>query len=189
MSRAGRRLVPAALIAAGTALLAWSAFIPAKAALSQALLERAFAASLASAEPQRPWPWADTWPVARLEAEGRSLVVLAEGGGEALAFGPAHLAATPAPGEPGISVIAAHRDTHFALLRTLEPGETVTVTGADGEPRRFVMTGSQVVRHDASGLHPHDGGAPRLALVTCWPFGAVTPGPLRYIAWLAPAEA
>mgnify|MGYP006284024301 FL=1 len=179
-----RLLPPAALIVAGAALTLWGAWIPAKAAASQLLLERAFAASLAVDEPQRPWPWADTWPVARLEAEGRALVVLAEGGGEALAFGPAHLAATPAPGEPGVSVIAAHRDTHFKLLRTLEPGETVAVTRADGDTVRFVMTGSEVVRDDASGIHPHDGGRARLALVTCWPFGAVTPGPLRYIAWL-----
>ena len=179
-----RLLPPAALIVAGAALTLWGAWIPAKAAASQLLLERAFAASLAVDEPQRPWPWADTWPVARLEAEGRALVVLAEGGGEALAFGPAHLAATPAPGEPGVSVIAAHRDTHFKLLRTLEPGETVTVSSAPGDTGRFVMTGSEVVRDDASGIHPHDGGRARLALVTCWPFGAVTPGPLRYIAWL-----
>ena len=49
--------------------------------------------------------------------------------------------------------------------------------------RRFRVTGSQVVRWDASGIQTHDGGAPRIALVTCWPLDARTPGPMRYVLW------
>ena len=37
-----------------------------------------------------------------------------------------------------------------------------------------------VVRYDDSGLDPHSGGY-ELVLTTCWPFGAVTQGPLRYV--------
>ncbi|MEO1039660.1 MAG: class GN sortase [Pseudomonadota bacterium] len=192
MSQAGRL---SAALAGGLALLAGAVlavsglWIPAKAHLSQILLDRAFEQTLASGgEAHRPWPWADTWPVARLDAGGERLTVLAEGGGEALAFGPAHLSRTALPGERGVSVIAAHRDTHFALLRDLEPGETVTLTLKNGEEQRFVMTGSEVVRHDRSGIDPGDGGPARLALVTCWPFGVATPGPLRYVAWLEPVQ-
>ena len=188
--RRGAALAGGIMVLVGAALTASALSIPAKAAVSQILLERAFERSLASGGAlHRPWPWADTWPVARLEAEGESLIVLAEAGGEALAFGPAHLSQTPAPGARGVSVIAAHRDTHFTLLRTLEPGEAVRVTLADGRTQHFVMTGSEIVRHDRSGIDPHDGGPARLALVTCWPFASVTPGPQRYIAWLEPADA
>jgi len=188
LKRRSTALAGGLILLAGAALTTGALAIPAKAALSQLFLDRAFERTLASGgEIHRPWPWAETWPVARLEAEGESLVVLAEAGGEALAFGPAHLTQTPPPGARGVSVIAAHRDTHFALLRRLEPGEEVRVTLADGRTQRFVMTGSEIVRHDRSGIDPHDGGPARLALVTCWPFASVKPGPQRYIAWLEPA--
>ena len=38
----------------------------------------------------RPWPWADTWPVARLDLEpkGGRLVVLADASGRSLALIP-----------------------------------------------------------------------------------------------------
>ncbi|HPI50204.1 MAG TPA: hypothetical protein PLH23_18175, partial [Hyphomonadaceae bacterium] len=49
--------------------------------------------------------------------------------------------------------------------------------------RRFRVTGAQVVRWDASGIQTHDGGAPRIALVTCWPLDAKTPGAMRYVVW------
>jgi len=185
--RARRLATGAALaLAAGAALLlAQAGIMSAKAQLAPVLLARSFDRALAGETDARPWPWADMVPVARLKAPGaeRSWIVVSEAGGEALAFSPAHMAATPPPGEPGVSVIAAHRDTHFAGLGALQPGDHLEVTRTDGTRARFVMTGSEVVRHDASGIHPHDGGPPRLALVTCWPFDAVTPGPLRYVAW------
>ncbi len=173
-----------ASLAGAAALFGSAGVIEAKARLAPVLLERAFDRAL-DGEAAKPWPWADMTAVARLEAPGhaRRWIVVSEAGGEALAFSPAHLAATPAPGEPGVSVIAAHRDTHFAGLGALAPGDAVKVTRADGRKAEFVMTRWEIVRHDASGIHPHDGGPARLALVTCWPFEAVTPGPLRYVAW------
>lgn len=174
-----------ASLAGAAALFGSAGLIEAKARLAPVLLERAFERSLEGEEDVKPWPWADMTAMARLEAPAhdRRWIVVSDAGGEALAFSPAHLAASPPPGEPGVSVIAAHRDTHFAGLGALAPGDSVRVTRADGRSAAFVMTGWEIVRHDASGIHPHDGGRPRLALVTCWPFEAATPGPLRYVAW------
>ena len=42
-------------------------FLWAKAELGQILLARAWERTLAGEEKARPWGWADTWPVARLE--------------------------------------------------------------------------------------------------------------------------
>ncbi len=88
------------LVAAGLVLLAQAAWIPAKAALAQALLERAFARSLAEGTGQRPWPWADTVPVARIVFPGLNerYVALAGSSGQALAFGPGHVEGTPEAG-------------------------------------------------------------------------------------------
>src|SRR5665648_222137 len=101
----------------GVGLIGKGATIYAKAILAQILLERAFERSLAAGEPVKPWSWADTWPVARIEVPriGASAIVLKGGSGQALAFGPGLLDGTPAPGEAGSSVIAAHRDTHFSF--------------------------------------------------------------------------
>lgn len=170
------------LVAAGSVLLAQAAWIPAKAALAQVLLELAFARTLAKGGPARPWPWADTGPVARISfprLEER-YVVLAGSSGQALAFGPGHVEGTPEAGEPGIAVYAAHRDTQFRSLGHLAVGDAITVERRDRVTVRFRVTGRRVVRWDASGLDPQAPGR-RLVLATCWPLDAVTPGPERLL--------
>ncbi len=174
------RAVAALVTLAGIGLAAQAAWIPAKAALAQVLLERAFARTLTEGRSARPWPWADTEPVARLTVAGRSFVVLRGGSGQALAFGPGHLDGTPEAGAPGTAIIAAHRDTQFAVLGQLGPGDSVTVTGHDGRTRRFRVTGTRVARWDASGIDPQAPGR-HLDLVTCWPLEALQSGPLRLI--------
>ena len=157
-------------------------WIQAKAVLAQILLERAFAQTLATGQAVKPWPWADTWPVARVEVPrlGKSAIVLHGSSGQALAFGPAHVEGSPQLGEPGTAVLSAHRDTHFAFLRDVQVGDFLHVTRRDGTALRFRATGASVVRWDASGIDPL-AGPPKLVLSTCWPFNAKTPGPLRYL--------
>lgn len=175
----------AAIVAvAGLSVIASGLWIHAKAALAQVLLERAFAAEIASGAAVRPWPWADTWPVARIAVPrlGVSAIALASSSGQALAFGPGHLSDTPEAGEDGIAVYAGHRDTHLAFLGRTVPGDAVVVTRRDGTVARFRVTHTRVVEWNASGIDP---GAPgrQLALVTCWPLDAVLPGPLRYVVY------
>ena len=59
-------------------VLAVGLWIPFKALVAQELLELAWAESQARQQETRPWPWADTWPVARLMVPetGQSLIVL-----------------------------------------------------------------------------------------------------------------
>jgi sortase A len=179
------RLSPAAaatLALAGLWLIGDALYIRAKAMVAQVLLDRAFVAELASGAIVKPWSWADTWPVARIEVprlKARA-IVLAGGSGQALAFGPGHLERTPEAGEPGTAVYAAHRDTHFAFLGRVEAGDEIVVTRRDGATARFRVTRTQVVRWDSSGI---DSAAPgrHLALVTCWPLDSATSGPLRYV--------
>jgi sortase A len=177
-------LLAALLIAAGLAFTCEALFIRAKAVVAQILLERAWAETLATHQPTKPWSWADTWPVARLAFPRleRSAIVLSDGGGEALAFGPAHVAASAKPGASGTTVIAAHRDTHFAFIKDLRPGDAIALTARDGKTLRYVMTGSAIVHAQASGITVA-GTAKRLALVTCFPFDGLQRGPLRYVVF------
>jgi sortase A len=157
-------------------------YIKAKAALAQVLLERAWERALAGAETPKPWPWADTWPIAKISVPklSRSAVVLNGVSGEAMAFGPGHHSETPDPGHPGTAVIAAHRDTHFQFLRHVALGDSINVTGRTGKTYTFEVTDLRVVPWSDSGIDPDSPGT-HLALVTCWPFGSIRRGPLRYV--------
>jgi sortase A len=177
-----RIIAPALLALIGLILFGQGAYIHAKAQLAQILLERAFTETIATGHPTKPWSWADTWPVARIEV-GRlhaSAIVLAGSSGQALAFGPGHVELTADAGERGIAVYAAHRDTHFRFLRDVAIGDEIALTRSDGRRFRYRADSSAVVRFDASGLDPLTNGY-ELVLSTCWPFDAVTSGPQRYL--------
>jgi sortase A len=172
----------AILCVIGVVLFGHGVWIHAKALLAQVLLERAFAASLAAGAPVKPWSWADTWPVARIEVPRlqASEIALADASGQALAFGPGHVERTPEAGEPGTAVYAAHRDTSFAFLADVRVGDEIRVTRRDGQAFRFRVTGTSVVRWDASGIAV-DADGRNLVLATCWPLDAAVAGPLRYL--------
>lgn len=186
-----RVVVVAALALVGLVLIAQGFWIHAKALLAQVLLERAFVETVATGRPVKPWPWADTWPVARIFVArlDRSAIVLAGSSGQALAFGPGHVELTPDAGERGVAVYSAHRDTHFRFLKDVVVGDVIAVTRQDGATFRYRIDGTSVVRFDASGIDPLADGH-ELVLSTCWPLDATTPGPLRYLvhAILIPEE-
>jgi sortase A len=179
----------AILCVTGLVLFGQGVWIHAKALLAQVLLERAFAASLTAGTPVKPWSWADTWPVARIEVPRlhASEIALAGASGQALAFGPGHVERTPQAGEPGTAVYAAHRDTSFAFLADVQVGDEIRVTRQDGQKFRFRVTGASVVRWDASGIAA-DADGRNLVLATCWPLDATVAGPLRYLVHAALAD-
>jgi len=177
-----RLISPLVLALIGLVLFGNGAYIHAKAWLAQVLLERAFDRSIATGQAVKPWSWADTWPVARIEIKriGVSAIVLEGASGQALAFGPGHIDHTAAAGERGIAVYAAHRDTHFRFLRNVAIGDVIDVTRSDGQHFRYRADSSAVVRFDASGIDAAAQGF-ELVLATCWPFDAISSGPERYI--------
>jgi sortase A len=177
-----RFAAPLLLALGGLILFGQGAYIHAKARLAQILLERAFSETIATSHPTKPWSWADTWPVARIEVKRihASAIVLAGSSGQALAFGPGHLERTPDAGERGVAVYSAHRDTHFAFLKDVAIGDVIDITRSDGRKFRYRADATSVVRFDASGIDPLTGGY-ELVLSTCWPFDALTSGPDRYL--------
>lgn len=178
-----RLLLSAALLMAGVAVaqFAGAALIYGKAWLAPILIQRAYATGGVEARAVKPWPWADTWPVARLAVPqlGIERFVLQGDSGHAMAFGPG-MAPGPHPGEPGLVMISAHRDTHFRFLKELAAGDTIDLEYAG---RAFSYRVSDVVIADArvgTIAAPLPGRG--LLLVTCYPFDAVTAGgPLRYV--------
>ena len=179
-------------------------YLQAKAWLAQVLIRQAWARTLEGEAQARPWPWADTWPVARISVPGRDIerYVLAGANGRAIAFGPGHVFGTPLPGETGNSVIGAHRDTHFAFLRDVKPGEEIVVESAPAlrwrlmpaeqalrrnqksasVTRRYRVAGAEIVDKSETRVLAQRLGESRLTMITCYPFDALRAGgPLRYV--------
>ena len=83
-------------------------------------------------------------------------------------------------GAPGTSVLAAHRDTHFAFLKDIRVGDVIEAAGADGVKLPYRVTSMKIVHADKftikTGLVRNE-----LALSTCYPFGSVRGGKMRYV--------
>jgi sortase A len=173
----------ACLLCLGFWQLGQGAYIPAKAWLAQELMQRAWLRASVDDDRQVPWPWADTWPVARLLAKSGEvdLIVLSGGSGRTLAFGPGHLSASSMPGEPGNSVIAGHRDTHFRFLREIEIGESIMIERISGRRHLYKVIGIDVVDSRRGSLLLDTDDA-FLSLVTCYPFETEEAGgPMRFV--------
>ena len=136
--------VVAALLCLGFWQFGHGAYIPAKAWLAQELMQRAWDRASAGEDRATPWPWADTWPVARLTAEARGvdLIILAGGSGRTLAFEPTN-------GERhvyqvvGVDIVDSRKgslvlDTNVAMLSlvTCYPFDALEAGG----PLRYVVT-------------------------------------------------
>ena len=177
------RWVVACLLCLGFWQLGAGAYVPAKAWLAQELMQRAWLRAAGGVAQPVPWPWADTWPVARLTADkaAADLIVLSGGSGRTLAFGPGHLDGSALPGETGNAVIAGHRDTHFRFLNDVEAGDLLRIELSSGRRHVYRVIGTDVVDARRGSL-VLDTDTPMLTLVTCYPFEArQAGGPLRFI--------
>ena len=149
------------------------------------LLERAWRQTQDGEKPVKPWPWADTWPVARLSvpALGETAIVLETTSGQALAFGPGRMTGMADFGAPGFSVIAAHKDTHFAFLKDLAAGETLLVETRSGDTHYYRVTGHEIV-DTRKPLYVNTAPGSHLVLSTCYPFDALAAQtPFRYLVY------
>ena len=185
-----RKLLAPCLLLVGLQQLGGAGLIKAKAWLAPLLIENAWEQSLAlSGAPVRPWPWADTWPVARLRVPALDvdLPVLAGDSGNVLAFGPGHTLASAAPGSPGLAVIGGHRDTHFAFLAKLPADALIELELPTGELRHYRVDSASVVNAEQYSLPLQAQVGESLLLVTCYPFDSLdSGGPLRYVVYSVP---
>lgn len=173
-------------------ILVIMAFIPAvdaaymlgKATLAQRLIERSWLISgNSSGTANKPWPWADTYPVAKIAAPSVELEawVLAGASGHSLSFGPGLADGSVAPGEAGVVMIAGHRDTSFQPLADIQVGASVYLQNESRQTFHYRVTSLAIVdsRNTTVETQVVD---PALLLVTCFPFNALTAGgPMRYV--------
>jgi len=159
------------------------AWIYVKAQVGQYLLQQAWAQTVDGDHHVHPWPWADTWPVARLQAPShrQSLIVLSGANNRTLAFGPALVNEALHKNASGTIVISGHRDTHFRFLRRLRKGDALIFEQVEPTHRHYRVDDVQIIDSRTTSII-NDPERDQLVLVTCYPFDAMVPGgPLRYV--------
>ena len=170
--------------------LAAAGWIQGKAIVAQQLLNHSWNQALNDVSddekpiPHKPWPWADTWPVAKLIVPQHHIeqIILAGDSGSSLAFGPGHSFASASPNSVGTTVISAHRDTHFQFLKDLEINETIFIQTTD-KIIAYQVYDIQIVDSKTFKLQPFS-DEQTLVLVTCYPFDSLTSGgTLRYLVY------
>ena len=183
-------LIPTGLVLVGGLLLGNGTWIHGKAWLAQQLVKHAWAETLAGGHPVRPWPWADTWPVAKLTVEGIDVeyYILSGATGNALAFGPGHYQGTALPGTGETSVIAGHRDTQFRFLENIAVGDLLLIENSEGKTIHYRVSDKAIFDSRLQKMDMEDANINQIKLVTCYPFNAINPGgPLRMVV-TAPIE-
>ncbi|WP_455389155.1 class GN sortase [Petrachloros mirabilis] len=171
------------LLAVGLWQIGEGSWIYAKARFAQLLLQRAWSRTLAGEAHVKPWPWADTWPVARLIVPTHhiDLIVLNGAYGRTLAFGPGYAESSAFPGSTGTTILTGHRDTHFQFLKRLTQHDEIVIETLGGKNRRYLIRDIRIVDSREASIWLGS-GADRLILVTCYPFDAIAAGgPLRYV--------
>ncbi len=177
------RLTMAALMAIALWQFGGAGVIHAKAWLAPVLIERAWQKTLEEDDIAKPWPWADTWPVAKLTVPtlGIEQYVLAGANGASLPFGPGHIFGSALPGDGGTIVIAGHRDTHFRFLELLGVGDEIRLSSTDHGEQVFTVHDRTIVDARKQGIEPAMTGS-ELVLVTCEPTSAFSSrGPYRLV--------
>ncbi|MGI2070469.1 class GN sortase [Shewanella baltica] len=196
-----QRFLVVGLFLIGATLLGKGLYMQAKAHFAQYLIEQAWTKTLADGQSHKPWSWADTYPVAKLsiyreqaanndiEAElNDSLYVLAGASGRNLAFGPSLVLSSAPAGQKGNTVIAGHRDTHFAILNGMAVGRRLSLQTLKGNNIIYEVVATQVVHEtETQFMAPSDDNL--LTLITCYPFDALQGGAeLRFVVQAIPVE-
>ncbi len=178
------KLLPYGLLFIAALFIIDGCWIKVKASLAQVLLQKAWQVTLDGGEQVRPWPWADTWPVARLQVArlGVDCIVLEGENGEVLAFGPGHISKSSQPLAEGNCALVGHRDTSFSFLKDLQKGDTLSLQNSAGKELRYRVLSTEIKNHKE--LYFEETVTPWLTLITCYPFESLTPGgPLRFVVF------
>ena len=155
-----------------------------KARVAQILLQYSWHKTLTTGKNYQPWPSFDGTSILLLEIPNHNISQIVLKGnlsGQSLAFGPSFDENSFLPHEQKVTIISAHRDTHFVYLKELQLGEKIRIQDQYKKWHTYIVDDFFIinVQEENITMENHD---QHLLLVTCYPFDAVLSGtPLRYI--------
>ncbi len=183
------RLIAIVLMLVGIIVCAQASWLPAKAWLSQHLINASWQQAmkgqqLKQAKQQsksskpiaiKPWPWADTFPIAALDFQrlDKNIVVLNGGDPTTLAFSAGAVVPFNQTDTNSPFVVAGHRDSHFAFLQDIILKDVISLTNAHGRTQLYQVERIDIVDASAAQLAlPADEA--NLVLITCYPFEGIS---------------
>lgn len=181
--KAIRRHVAPVLLYSGVAVLGYAAFQYGTMLLEQRHLQALWRAQqkTSSAAKQRSQVALHETGLTRISIPSIDLSAIVVEGTDLLSLlmGPGHLSGTALPGDPGNSVVSAHRDTFFRNITDLVPGDHILVE-REGHAFTYEVEGFKLVKpSDISVVAPTDDN--RLTLITCDPAYYPGPAPQRLV--------
>ncbi|MBA6371661.1 class GN sortase [Colwellia sp. BRX8-4] len=166
-----KKLIKTSLLIIGSLLCLQASWLPTKAWLSQQLINYSWHQTLALQQRIKPWPWADTYPIAELSFKrlAKSLVILNGGDPTTLAFSAGAIAPFNQVSRAQPFVVAGHRDSHFSFLNEVDMKDIISLTDRYGQSQLYQVEAINIV--DAStGQMPLLADDSSLILITCYPF-------------------
>lgn len=181
------------LLISGSLICMYACWLPAKAWLSQVLISNSWQQSLKQQEilksehsyhgdkltnttvAIKPWPWADTFPIAKLSFQRleENIVILNGGDPTTLAFSAGAVAPFNQPNSAKPFVVAGHRDSHFAFLEEIRMKDVISMTDKNGQSQLYQVEAINIV--DAStGQLAISADEQHLVLITCYPFNSIS---------------
>ncbi len=171
----GLKCVASVLLVIGITLGSSGMYMVLKAQLAQVLLDSAWQQSIEQGERIKPWSWADTYPVGKINVakHDEELVVLYGTSGRVLAFGPGLQSGSALPNQVGNTVIAAHRDTHFSFLKDVEINDVLEVQDSSGHIQQY-RVGNIAIADEDEAQWMEEKNALMLTMITCYPFNEIS---------------
>ncbi|MEH6384389.1 MAG: class GN sortase [Colwellia sp.] len=164
-------IIKTSLLVIGSLLCLHASWLPAKGWLSQQLISYSWHQSIDLKQKIKPWPWADTYPIAELlfQRLNKRVVVLNGGDATTLAFSAGAIAPFNLTMSKQPLVVAGHRDSHFSFLDEVFINDIISLTDENGQNQRYHVETIDII--DASaGYLPILANDSQLILITCYPF-------------------
>jgi sortase A len=166
-----KSIIKKSLLITGSLLCLHASWLPAKALLSQQLISYSWHQTIDLQQKIKPWPWADTYPIAELSflRLDKSIVVLNGGDPTTLAFSAGAIAPFNQASSAQPFVVAGHRDSHFSFLDEVFMKDIISLADQHGQSQLYQVEAIDIV--DASiGELPILADDSSLVLITCYPF-------------------
>lgn len=170
------RIISQLIILVGTLItlmcLSQLSWVYLKAYAAKLLIAQAWQQSLVDGQPHRPWPWADTYPIATLSIGDETQFILANASMRNLAFGVnADSGQTPAQFDATIDTqrhpvnLFGHNDTHFKNVHLLDINDAIVIQTLS-KHRRYVINHKAYIHEHALSLNETSQQG-QIRLITC----------------------
>lgn len=166
-----KNLIRTSLLITGSLLCLHASWLPVKGWFSQKLISYSWHQTINLQQKIKPWPWADTYPIAELSFPrlNKSLVVLNGGDPTTLAFSAGAVAPFNQVQSAQPFVVAGHRDSHFSFLAEVFMNDIISLADKYGQSQLYQVETIDIV-DASSGELPVIADDSQLVLITCYPF-------------------